>query len=228
VVAKAAERPGKALNGAIVMALIGAVLGSAYLTAVTSRTSAYPPAGFLALLPLFAAVRILSPWRALGLGVLWGAALFVFGTYPLGGSPLFSPTLGHLCVLSTAVGAYAFVGAALTRRIGFSPFVLGVGWMGVELALAPVGLHNGLLSATQGDTALMDYIGRALGYVLVAFLVAYINALLVEVLGRVPLRWPRPFRAAAHDDTEVLLRSQIVGCLSLVALQPSHPRAPPL
>jgi apolipoprotein N-acyltransferase len=161
------------------------------------------------------------------LGALWGAALFVFGTYPLGGSRLFSPTLGNLCVLSTAVGAYAFVGAALTRWIGFSPFVLGVGWMGVELALAPVGLHNGLLSATQGNTALMDYIGRALGYVLVAFLVAYVNALLVEVLGRVPIRLPRPLRAAAHDDAEIVLRSQIVGCLSLVALQPSHPRAPP-
>ena len=227
MVAKAAERPGKAPNGAIGMALIGAVLGSAYLTAVTSRTSVYPSAGFLALLPLFAAVRVLSPWRALGLGALWGAALFVFGTYPLGGSRLFSPTLGHLCVLSLAVGAYAFVGAALTRWIGFSPFVLGVGWMGVELALAPVGLHNGLLSATQGDTALMDYIGRALGYVLVAFLVAYINAALVAVFARVRLRLPRPFRITTSGNGVLFLRSQIVGCLSLVTLQPSHARAPP-
>jgi hypothetical protein len=130
-------------------------------------------------------------------------------------------------VLSTAVGAYAFVGAALTRWIGFSPFVLGVGWMGVELALAPVGLHNGLLSATQGDTALMDYIGRALGYVLVAFLVAYINAALVAVFARVRLRLPRPFRITTSGNGVLFLRSQIVGCLSLVALQPSRPRAPP-
>jgi len=213
--------------GAIIVALVGAVLGSAYLTAVTSRTSAYPPAGFLALLPLFAAVRVLSPWRALGLGALWGAALFVFGTYPIGGLRLFSPTLGNLCVLSTAVGGYAFVGAALTRWIGFSPFVLGVGWMGVELALAPLGLHSGLLAGTQDHTALMDYIGRALGYVLVAFLVAYVNAALVAVFARVRLRLPRPFRITTSGNGVLFLRSQIVGGLSLVTLQPSHPRAPP-
>jgi len=99
--------------------------------------------------------------------------------------------------------------------------------MGVELALTPVGLHNGLLSATQGDTALMDYIGRALGYVLVAFLVAYINATLVAVFARVPLRLPRPFRITTPGNGVFFLRSQIVGCLSLVALQPSYPRAPP-
>jgi hypothetical protein len=73
----------------------------------------------------------------------------------------------------------------------------------------------------------MDYIGRALGYVLVAVLVAYVNALLVEVLGRAALRMPRPLWAAARDNAEILLRSQIVGCLSLVALRPSRPRAPP-
>ena len=154
--------------------------------------------------------------------------MFFFGVYGSGDTSILPPTAVAFASLTALPAIYAGGGAWLTRRIGFSPFVLGVGWMGVELALAPVGLHNGLLSATQGDTALMDYFGRALGYVLVAFLVAYVNALLVEVLGRVPLRLPRPLRAAAHDDAEILLRSQIVGCLSLVVLQPSHPRAPPV
>jgi len=54
------------------------------------------------------------------------------------------------------------------------------------------------------------------------------NVALVAVLGRIRLALPRPLWPAARDDAEILLRSQIVGCLSLVTLQPSHPRAPPL
>lgn len=223
MVAKAAERPGKALSGAIIVALGGALAGSAFLTAHAGQAGVPFGVGWLALAPFFAVIRSLRPiWAMLG-GALWGASLFVFTG---GGSGSGNPILVGL-LLTVVPAAYAYLAARLTRWIGFSPFVLGVGWMGVELALAPVGLHNGLLSATQGDTALMDYLGRALGYVLVAFLVAYVNAALVAVLGRVQFAMPRPWRPGARNDAEILLRSQIVGCLSPFTLQPSHPRAPP-
>jgi apolipoprotein N-acyltransferase len=204
-------------------ALGASLVLSAYGAACAAQGGLPLWVGWVALVPVFVAIRALRPILAMLCGALWGASLFVFTS---GASEPGHPLVVGL-LLTVVPAAYAYLAAYVTRWIGFSPFVLGVGWMGVELALAPVGLHNGLLSATQGDTALMDYIGRALGYVLVAFLVAYINALLVEVLGRVPLRLPRPRWAAARDDAEILLRSQIVGCLSLVALQPSHPRAPP-
>jgi len=216
-------RSGRTPSGAMLMALVGALSGSAFLTAHAAQAGVPFWVGWLALAPFFAAIRALRPILAMLCGALWGASLFVFTG---GGSEPDNPIVVGL-LLTVVPAAYAYLAAYATRWIGFSPFVLGVGWMGVELALAPVGLHNGLLSATQGDTALMDYIGRALGYVLVAFLVAYVNALLVEVLGRVPLRLARSLWAAARDDAEILLRSQIVGCLSLVALQPSRPRAPP-
>ena len=215
-----------AKDSAIFVALTIALVGSAYLTATAVGSPVHSWVAWLSLLPLFFAIRLFNPLRASVCGALWGASLFVFCVAT--GSSEVPATVWSVVLLGGIPAIYAFAASSLTRWIGFSPFVLGVGWMGVELALAPLGLHYGLLSASQGDTALMDYVGRALGYVLVGFLVAYVNALLVEVFGRVCLRLPRPFLVTRPGNGILFLRSQIVGCLSLVALQPSHPRAPPV
>lgn len=199
---------------------------SAYLTAAAVGTPTHGWMGWLSLLPLFFAIRLLRPLRASACGAFWGASLFVFCV--AGGRTLVPATVSSFVLLAGIPAIYTFLGAWLTRWIGFSPFVLGVGWMGVELALAPLGLHNGLLSATQGDTALMAYIGRAMGYVLVAFLVAYVNAALTAVFAHVRLRTPQPFLSTRSGNGLLFFRSQIIGCLSLVTLQPSHPRAPPI
>lgn len=211
---------------AVVVALAVSLPASAYLM-VSAASPQYAILGFLTLLPLFAAIAVLTPLRAASCGALWGASVFVFGTFGPGMAVIVPPTAIGFVSLTALPAIYAGGGAWLTRRIGFSPFVLGVGWMGVELALAPLGLHNGLLAGTQGDSALMDYIGRALGYVLVAFLVAYFNAALVAVIGRVRLTVPRFVPVTASPDCGRSLISQLLGSLSTFALQPSHPRAPP-
>jgi len=207
------------------VALTIALVGSAYLTATAVGSHTHAWMGWLSLLPLFVAIRVLRPLRALACGALWGGCVFAFCV--AAGRTAVSANLASLALLTAIPAIYTFLGAWLTRWMGFSPFVLGVGWMGVEFALAPLGLHSGLLAGTQDHTALMDYIGRALGYVLVAFLVAYVNAALVAVFARVRLRLPRPFRITTSANGVLFLRSQIIGGLSLVTLQPSHPRAPP-
>lgn len=208
-----------------VMAFIVPIVLSAYLTAWAVGSPTHSWVAWLSLLPLFVAIRVLRPLRALACGALWGGCLFAFCV--ASSRMAVSASLLSFALLTVIPAIYMFLGATLTRWIGFSPFVLGVGWMGVELALAPLGLHNGLLAGTQGDTAFMDYIGRALGYVLVAFLVAYVNAALVGVLGRVRLTVPRYIPATASADNSSSFVSQLLGCSSLLALQPSHPRAPP-
>jgi len=202
--------------------VVGIVL-SAYATAYAAQAGHRAWLGFLALLPLFSAIRVLRPLAAAGCGALWAISLAVF--LHLTGGETSVVSAGSLVAIGTC---YTGLSAALTGWIGFSPFVLGVGWMGVELALSPLGLHNGLLSASQSDTALMDHLGHALGYVLVAFLVAYVNAALVAVLGRVHLTAPRFVPTTTLPDCRWFLGSQILGCLSLVFLQPSQPRAPPV
>lgn len=211
---------------AVCVALAIALVGSAYLTAAAVGSPVHAWVAWLSLLPLFFAIRLFNPLRASVCGALWGASLFVFCVAT--GSSEVPATVWSVVLLGGIPAIYAFAASSLTRWIGFSPFVLGVGWMGVELALAPLGLHSGLLSASQGDTAVMDYIGRALGYVLVGFLVAYVNAALVAVLGRVRLSIPRFIPTSDSTERFRLYRSQILGCVSLITFQPSRPRAPPI
>ena len=116
-------------------------------------------------------------------------------------------------------------GLAVAR---FSPFVLALGWMFVEFALHPLTVHRGLLAATQGDSVLVTFIGRAFGYLMVAFLVAFVNAWLLEIVMRVRFRFSRiPFRMVV-DDAGLWLWHLIPSTLPIHIPALSHPRAPPV
>jgi len=157
-----------------------ALAGSAYLMALAIESPHRVWLGWVTLLPLFYAIQVFSPARAMISGAFWGACLFasslVFAKTEI------SPTFASFAMLSLISGAYGSFGAALTRRIGFSPFLLALCWIGVEFALAPLGLRHGLLAGTQGDGLAVRLVGSVAGYALVAFLVAYVNAALLSVL----------------------------------------------
>jgi len=132
-----------------------------------------------------------------------------------------------LTLLTLIPALYTSLGAALTRWIGFSPLVLGVGWMAVELAFEPLGLHEGLLGSTRGDWTLIDWIARAFGYILVAFLVAYVNACLLSALARIPLTFSSPYGVRCGDDSasRIVPRSRVWS--PRYAVPTTMPRAPP-
>jgi apolipoprotein N-acyltransferase len=182
--------------------------------------------GWVTLLPLFYGIRVLSPARAMISGAFWGACLFL-------ASVAFTrtdiaPSLSSLALLSLIPGAYCYFGAALTRRIGFSPYLLALGWIGVEFAIRPLGLHYGLLAGTQGDGFMVRVVGSFAGYVLVAFLVALVNATLVSVLSEVRLSFTSPRlvpRAAA--TIKRFLVNELPSYL-LYLTRASQPRAPPI
>ena len=163
--------------------LILALVASAYLMSTALDSSYGWALGWILLLPLFVAIRMVSPLAALGAGALWGSSVCVF-TYAAGSVPL-AGTAGTFWLLSLVPGLYALFGSLLTRRVGFSPLLLGLGWVGVELALQPLGLRQGLLAATQGDGLLIQAVGYLAGYALIAFAVAYLNAALLAVLSHV-------------------------------------------
>jgi len=221
-----ASRKGGNLLGVKPFAFCLSIVVSALFTATAMGSPNLGWVAWLSLLPLFFAIRQLRPIRASACGAIWGISLLGFSV-AIG---RWENPLDVWSMLLTAVipAVYALAASALTRWIGFSPFVLGVGWMGVEFALAPLGLHFGLLASTQGDAAVMDYIGRALGYVLVGFLVAYVNAALVAVLARVCLDVRRSISWTVSTSRGALLSPQTFGRLSHLVLQPSRPRAPPL
>lgn len=206
--------------------LCTSLIASAYLVAIAVSWPQFTWVAWLALLPLFVAVRIHHPLRAMLFGALWGVTLYYFltGNAPAG----HSMGLPALILFATVPALYAFLGAWLTRRVGFNPFVLGVGWMAVELSLAPLGLQNGLLAAAQGDGTLLQIVGGTLGYVLVAFIVALVNALLVWLLSDAKLPTSdiiRPRLAAAGIEQ---LFPQTFHCFPLFSIHASQPRGPPV
>lgn len=181
--------------------------------------------GWFALLPLFHSIRVLSTTGAFGAGAIWGFSTFVFGAF--GSHSHVSPFL--TCALSTLVPAvYCALGCRLTRRIGFSPYLLALGWMGVEFAFRPLGSHNGLLAGTQGDHEfIVSVIGAFAGYVLVAFLVAFFNATLLAALSEVRVHaGGGRIATTSSRPQQGIFASEILTYPSYL-VNPSQPRAPP-
>ncbi|MFQ5592456.1 MAG: hypothetical protein ACE5HE_14960 [Phycisphaerae bacterium] len=181
--------------------------------------------GWVTLLPLFLAIRVLSPARAMLAGALWGFSLCLFSVNADGVA--LAPTLRSFALLTVIPSLYALFGVHVTRRVGFSPLLLGIGWVAVEFALQPLALRNGLLAATQADGLFVRTLGNLGGYVLVAFLVAYVSASLLSVISDVCIDIPgrryvpgsgagrgRPFPIEAPVYTSRFVHS-------------AQPRAPP-
>jgi len=208
------------------VALFGVALAtSANLMALAIQAPEHFWLGWVTLLPLMQAARILNPARAFGAGMFWGSSLFAASA--LMGSQGVEFTATSLAILALGPALYACFGAWLTARVGFSPYLMALGWVGVEFCLRPVGLEHGLLAGTQGDGMLLRVAGSFAGYFLVAFFVAYINASLLSVL-----------HSVSGSVSSLRLVSGAGGPIGLLALLEipfipsrvfciSRPRAPP-
>lgn len=216
---QAMRRLGAAALWALVLAMAAALMSLA------QRSVDAHWLGWVTLVPLFLAIRNLSPARAALAGAFWGGVLCLFST--LGPAASLPPTLRSFAFLTAVPALYAFLGAVQTRKVGFSPLILGLGWVGVELALQPLAMRHGLLAATQNGELALRAVGYVGGWFLVAFFVAYVNASLLDMLTaacgmirsqRRPVYSRR--RAARVTFREVLLDS-------LSQHSPMIPRAPP-
>jgi len=198
---------------------------SSYLTAQALRSSDDRWLACVALLPLFASIRSFYPGRAMLAGALWGLCLYLFTT----GDAATGVREGGLSIalLTAAPAGYALLGSLVTRRIGFNPLVLGVAWMGMEFAFERLDLRQGLLGGTQSGGVLMAWIGGALGYVLVAFVVAFASSVLLMLLSRARVGSSSPRYLAAPDLCDTRLIPQTFSCSPLFAITCSRPRAPP-
>ena len=182
--------------------------------------------GWFTLLPLMQAARTLNPTGAFGAGMFWGSSLFA--ACALMGSQSVDFTASSLAILILGPALYGYFGAWLSRRVGFSPYLMALGWVIVEFCLRPVGLEHGLLAGTQHEDGMLFRVaGSFAGYFLVAFLVAYINASLLSVL-----------HSVSRSVSSLRLLTGAGGPISLLALLEtpfipsrvfciSQPRAPP-
>lgn len=180
------------------------------------------------LLPLLAAIRMFAPKQAFVCGLLWGCSLFAFLSVSATVIPV---TLSAFLLLGFIPAAFAFLGAAFTRRFGFNPLVLGFGWAGVELAMMPLGLKGGLLAGAGGsEVGTVSLLYNLFGYVCMASVIAAVNGLILSLGSRVckaagSLRW------YTHRSGRSLRQSfftREVAVCSIYFAGPSQPRAPPL
>ncbi len=215
---------GRRLTPVGALKLFPALIASGYVLALALGGGAFSWVGLLAVLPLLRAIQILQPKGALVCGFIWGASLYGFGV--IQASQVVSPGLSSLCLLSLIPGLYALGGAWATRRWGFSPFVLGAGWMLVEFALRPLSLRAGLLTPPQ-EHLLVGTLCRMFGYILLTFFVAYASAWLLAILTRVNLRMNRPVALVELGESGRWLWHVIPSRVPCVVVSPSRPRAPP-
>jgi len=212
------------ISGLKIGAVAIALVLSALLTTISLATPKLCLLAWVSLVPLLAAIRAFLPMKATLCGVFWGSCLYVSATT----AEVISPTTGLLILLITIPGGYALFGSVLTRKIGFNPLMLALGWIVVEIALKPLGLNQGLLGASDGGAGVAHWIGRLLGYVFVAAMVVLVNASLLAVLSHARVAMPCPATAIERAASPTIrMSSQLLCPHQLFALLQGHPRAPP-
>jgi apolipoprotein N-acyltransferase len=160
--------------------LAGWLVISGFLITAAESSTNLSILAWVSLLPIFITIRYASPRVALIYGALWGFCLYLFSSAT--DQTAITTTIRSLGLLTAVPAIYAFLGARLTRRVGYAPLILAVGWIAVELALQPLALRQGLLAGTQADAGLMRIIGGLFGYVFIAFLIAFVNAQLLSLV----------------------------------------------
>lgn len=176
-----ATQAGRFAKSAAVMACI--VLSGAGMAA-NLASSNHAWWAWLSPLPLLLAIRYWRPSAVLFFGAAWGGSIYAFSILVFDQAP-FVPGFRSLLFLCVIPAIFGYIGSWVSRRMGFSALILGVGWIAVELALIPLGMRTGLLAGKFEEGTLVAIVEGVLGYAFVAFAIAWINGLLVILLSRV-------------------------------------------
>ncbi len=208
--------------------LILSLILSAGLLAMEIGSRSNPWLCWFTLLPLLAAIRVLTPRQAFASGALWGGVLFFFLVSRA--NPLIPAGFLWLLLLTLLPAVYAFVGARVTRRSGFNPLILGFAWAGVELALMPLGLSGGLLGGTSGHQAgsFLYILEGVVGYVCVASIIVAANGILLGMLRRACVVGCglRRYVSGCPKTTTLFFPREVPAYLFFFT-NPAQPRAPP-
>lgn len=164
----------------------------------------------------------LSAWC----GATWGLSAFGAMSVLDPTHHLFADGIPFVLFISVPT-IYASLIALISRRFGgFNPLLAGLAWVGLELALQPAGLPLGMLAGPQIENEILRSLAPVLGYALVSFVVATVNAYVAKQLAKLAAaptrRSVRPgpgFFRTAH----LLRRLPVVVSLRI----PRRQRAPP-
>ena len=205
------------------------VVLSAALTAVVLRSADHHWLAWISFLPLFVAVRWLRAPEAALVGGLWGACLALFSAG--GPTPVLALSAWLLALLIVIPAVYVGLAARPARAIGFNLLTLALGWTLVEACLhlqKAIGPREGVLTGAHVEGPPLHWLAGLLGYVSMAFLVAWANASLVSVLSEARLSFPAQQSFGGLPNPVGWLRSQVVPAMQSWTFRQAFPRAPPL
>lgn len=224
--AAATPSPARCRPGYVQLAvLVASLVLSAAVTGAAAQSGQHSWLAWISLLPLFWAIRSLGPLGATLSGALWGGCLY--GFLAAGATPAVPPALWTTALLTVVPGAYAASCSLVTRRLGFNPLVLGLGWVVVEFAVRPLGLPSGLLASTQTGGVLANVLSSLFGYAFVALLLVCGNASLVSILSTARLRFLPCRLLAGSPPVRVRTTSPTRRYVRRWAQHQAYPRAPP-
>jgi hypothetical protein len=205
------------------------VLCGAFFMTMSFRTSHAAWIAWVGVFPLLLVIKSVTPIRAMLFGAVWGASIFVLSLLIPGTESHIPHTVPSLTLLTIVPALYALAGGMLTRWIGFCPFILALGWFGVELGLVPLGIANGFLSHTQVDIGLTYVINGSFSFGFLGFLIVFISSLIIRIAEVIQFRrlgtqlfsiFVQVSDYAIHPDSFLDYSPEII-------LQPAKPRAPP-
>ena len=212
----------------LLLLLIILVLLGAMLMTLSFRPHHIAWLAWVGLLPLLLTIKSFSPLHALLSGSIWGASIYAFSLFIPGTESHIPRSLYSLALLCIVPGAYAFGGSQLTRRIGFSPFILASAWFGVEFGLIPLGIPHGFLTHTQGELALARILESIMGFGFLGFLVVFAGAFVLEIAFSIHFHRPSlPLFSITQTSGVALQQKHSVGYFLNIIRKPEKPRAPP-
>jgi apolipoprotein N-acyltransferase len=198
----------------------------AILVAVAVGVPRCPWIGWLGLFPILTAIRFLTPAKASISGIVWSLS-YCLALYILGVTS-FVRSYVSISAILVLPALYLSLGASVTRRFGFQPVFLALGWVILEYVFTFVGIRHGLLGLTTETVGGVHLVMQAFGYIFVAFLIVLINAELLSIICGICVKIVSrklslyPYRSNAPVFICVL------GLRPLAAAGPHRPRAPPI
>jgi apolipoprotein N-acyltransferase len=168
-------------------AIFALLCGGGLLTGLAVASPGFHWAAWIGLIPIFAAVRQFAGAPAILGGALWGIAVYV-GAVAVSVSPIPMTYSGCAAYLILPAG-YVYIMALFSRRYWYSSLAMALGWIVIELIVNASGVRPGLISAEHIDNPFFRVIADFLGTGFVAFVVAYLGAVVIIVSSYLSVNW---------------------------------------
>jgi hypothetical protein len=179
---------------------------SALLLLVANLFPAYWYFSFFALTPFLYRVIKASPSESLRLGILFGLSFFAVS----GIDSQMNPSFHLILKLLSGTALFALFGWTVGRarkRWGFSPSIVALLWVGLEIGLVKLGWVNALLGKAEFSHPFFGGLLALFGFLTVSAIIVLLNSLLALLILKtleIVRSWGKKFSRSGCEATRHL------------------------